>query len=582
MTRFTWLLTPLLVALLAWLPGVNWGLPTRTTDTMLFGDRRPWTGPELLALLPREDATASRGADVDATPLEPTTQPVLLNRSDADRAVIVRRYRLQSRQPDEFINFKSIAEMARRGDLDPRLYQYGGLWLYPLAGTLKLASMLGIVELRGDMAFYLDHPEKFGRFYVVARLVSVGWGLLGVVAVCWIVRRLTDHRLLATLAGIGFAVLPIVVNAAHEAKPHLAGSSLMLLSIIPATRFVERGRWRDAILTGLTSGAAAAMVLTASLGLSVLPMMAVLRRDTMRRRVDALLLALACAAGLYGATNPFVLYNALARQELLSSNLGNSTAMYAVGFSGLARALQLLAMGGTAAVLVMAVVGLVALVLRPRPRDHGSGATGQLAAQCDDNPSARGHELPRGTQCTPLLLLAGPAVLGLAQFVLLAAGKPAEYVRFALLPLSAMLVVAMVGIHRLLPVDDWARRVATLFVGCIGVFGTVQTFAYLGWAGGDPPSPARGDASRPGSPIVHVFYEPAPWSCPPINLFNTEIRLVPRDQLWSNSDDAGTTWIGPTNLASQFGVNDARETFNWAANQWFVRSTTTPSLDSER
>lgn len=557
--RTAWLLPPVLLALLAWLPGLNWGLPTRQADATLFGGRPPWSGAELLALLPADDPTASRGADVDATPLAPATQPVLLNGTDSQRAAIVRRYRLQSRQPDEFINFKSIADMARRGDFDPRLYQYGGLWLYPLAATLKVASLAALIDLRGDMAFYLDHPDTFGRFYVVARLVSVAWGLVGVVSVCWVARRLTDNRLLGALAGMGFALLPIVVNAAHEAKPHLAGTALMLLSVIPATRFVERGRWHDAILAGLTAGAAAAMVVSAVLGLAVLPAMALLRRDTARRRSIALLLSLACAAVLFGAANPFVLYNALARPELLSSNLGNSTAMYAVGFAGLARALHLLAMGGTVVLLVVAVVGLVAMAIRPLPRGRGSSSSGNAT----------------------ILLLAGPTLLVLTQFVLLAGGKPAEYVRFALLPLATSVIVAVVGVDRLVVNPRWSACLSSLLVGFITVLGSMETARFVRSSSSGEDASLGATLSNPGS-VMALAYEPAPWSCPPVDLFRTELWLVPRGRDWLARAGQGTTQLGPANLASQFGVRDPRETFNWAANQWFVRSTTTPGLNSGR
>ena len=32
--------------------GIHWGLPSRAADPYLFGERRPWTGNEILALAP--------------------------------------------------------------------------------------------------------------------------------------------------------------------------------------------------------------------------------------------------------------------------------------------------------------------------------------------------------------------------------------------------------------------------------------------------------------------------------------------------------------------------------------------------
>ena len=71
----------------------------------------------------------------------------------------------------------------KRGGLDPRLYQYGGLWIYPVGALLKVASLFHWVTLRRDVDFYIDNPDAFGRFYVIARLYAAAWGLIGVAAV---------------------------------------------------------------------------------------------------------------------------------------------------------------------------------------------------------------------------------------------------------------------------------------------------------------------------------------------------------------------------------------------------------------
>ena len=217
-----------LASLVVFLPGIGWGLPSRAADQFLFGDRPPWTGAEIIRLAGGFEADSGKGADVDANPLGRAAGPVVLNDTDAKRAEIVRRYRLQSHQPDEFINFAAIAGMAKRRDLDPRLYQYGGLWLYPVAGLLGLARVVGYVHLTGDLAFYLDHPEAFGRFYVVARLYSAAWGAVAAAVLFVLVRRLTRSDFAGFCGATAFALLPVVVTAAHEAKPHLAGAALVL------------------------------------------------------------------------------------------------------------------------------------------------------------------------------------------------------------------------------------------------------------------------------------------------------------------------------------------------------------------
>src|SRR5687767_191076 len=129
-----WLPALGLVAALVWfLVGIDWGLPSRRADAFLFGDRQPWSGKEILALAGGAGVDPNRGADVDVNPITSRDRPVVLNETDAQRAEIVRRYRLYSYQPDEMITFNALRQMnpgARQ--FDPKLYQYGGLWVYPV------------------------------------------------------------------------------------------------------------------------------------------------------------------------------------------------------------------------------------------------------------------------------------------------------------------------------------------------------------------------------------------------------------------------------------------------------------------
>src|SRR5687767_14624039 len=92
------------------LSGINWGLPSRDVDQYLFDSREPWTGRQILDLAPAT-SDDSIGADVDVNPLTRRDRPVVLNETDAQRAEIVRRYRLFSYQPDEMITFDALAGM---------------------------------------------------------------------------------------------------------------------------------------------------------------------------------------------------------------------------------------------------------------------------------------------------------------------------------------------------------------------------------------------------------------------------------------------------------------------------------------
>src|SRR4051794_3574592 len=97
----------LALALLVFTTGITWGLPSRKVDPYLFGSYPIWSGAEIEQLTTASTGAKwddpSRGADVDANPLPASTEPVWINATDANRAEIIRRYRLFTYQPDEMI-----------------------------------------------------------------------------------------------------------------------------------------------------------------------------------------------------------------------------------------------------------------------------------------------------------------------------------------------------------------------------------------------------------------------------------------------------------------------------------------------
>ncbi|MGH7177971.1 MAG: ArnT family glycosyltransferase, partial [Tepidisphaeraceae bacterium] len=390
------------------LSGTNWGLPGAWVNQFLFADRRAWSGREVLDRLGQLEGNGL-GADVDPNPIDrDASSSIIVNGTDSQRAEIVARYRLYSAQPDEMITFRALSTIAsHRGD--PRLYQYGGLWVYPIGALLKLSSMIGLVDLRADREFYLDHPHQFARFYIVARLYTVAFALAGVWAVFWIGRRIGGSNAVGALSALAYILLPVVVNMAHEAKPHLPAAVLILLAAIAATRFVDSGATRWWMLAAVLCGAAMSMVLSAFWGMAILPAMFILRRAPVR----VLAASVAVCVGTYGVCNPFVMIHLLGERTVLFSNLANSRAMYAAGFGGFANAVRLLSDATTPAILV---TGLAVAIIAMRKR-------------------------------SPIMcLLCAPGILVLGQFVLFAQAKPGEYARFALLPAIILAIASTAGL----------------------------------------------------------------------------------------------------------------------------------------
>lgn len=504
-----------LVAAGVFYSGIGWGLPSRAADPYLFGDRTPWTGRQIQALCGNAADDPLRGANVPTHVLDRSTT-VLLNADDRARAEIVRRYRLYTYQPDEMTTMMALAQMKpARGDFDPRMYQYGGLFLYPVGALLKIGSVLKLIDLRAGPAYYLDHPDAFGRFYIVARGMVAAWGVAGVWIAYALARRLGCRRFVASSAALAYVTMPVVVNMAHEAKPHLPGAVLMLLTVLLADQYVRTGRIRWAVAAGAAAGAAFGMVLSAVLVFAALPAMALLRRDTGRRRIVVTLIAVASGIAVYLITNPYVAINAITNRAVLRSNLGNSADMYHVGGwgSGVVNAGGLIAEGASPVIAILGAAGVAAAVI--------AGIRWYRGGRSDDHLLA----------AKLAILLGIPAGLQLVQFVALAAGKPGEYGRFAVFLDLALMLGTMAGLSRVIRDARGAAVASALVVAGTAVFGS---FYWAGFLRDCRPTTSRlaaaeviRAAERGGAGSVAIWAEPAPYSMPPVDLFRCRLLLLP-------------------------------------------------------
>jgi hypothetical protein len=499
------------VGALVFFSGGGWGLPSRAYDRFLFPSGKAWSGKEIVEKGGKWTADPDRSADADANPILDRSTPVWLNQSNQQKAEILRRYRLFSAQPDEMVTFMALAGMRpSTGNFDPRMYQYGGMWIYPVGALLKLASMVGLVTVRPDLDFYLDHPEQFARFYIVARVYSGLWGLFGVWAAFHLARRFSASRVLPGTVAACFVFLPIVINGAHEAKPHLAGAVLVMLSALAATRYVETGVRRWWIITGVMCGMAAGMVLSAGVALIVIPLMVVLHRASWQSRIRAMVGAGLIAVGVYCLTNPYVPIHLLHNPEILKKNLGAlGQAKAIVGkaseIGALANARRLITDGAS---IVGGVFGVIALLIAAVNRAWWTRQTrGRVVA----------------------ILLGLPAAAVLIQFTLLAGGKPGEFGRFAILPDVALMMAGVILVASTKWGRLWPRPMMASMVLLVGFHG----MSY--WAGFAEDSSRQLTAERlqalwqRGARTLGVRAEPAPYCLPPVDVDAWKIVLLPAD-----------------------------------------------------
>jgi len=536
--RSRWVLAALLLFSAGiFLTGITWGFPSRAVDPYLFGTHAVWTGQEIAQLAGDRSPDGRVGADVDVNPLAQRTAPVLLNETDQQRAEIVRRYRLYTAQPDEMITMMALASMSpARRDFDPKLYQYGGMWIYPVGALIKVFA-----NPRADQTYYLDYPEAFARFYLVARLYVVAFALLGTWAVFWIARRLSGGNVIvASAATLCYALMPVVVNMAHEAKPHLPGAVRVLLAVIAGTKYVESGRKRWWVLAGALCGAAAGMVLSAVLGVLIVPAMVLFRKESWVQRLVIAAAALVIAADVYAMSNPYVLKHLLGDRTVLLSNLKNSRAMYQAPASarGMLNAVRLIIEGASP---LVAFAGAVTAILVIRRRSAAGWMLGIVGA------------------------------LVLVQFFLLATDKPGEYGRFALLPNIGLCIAAALGIGTIARRPVFRIPLLAVLVISTAFFGAGYVWHFI--RDSQPMSSRLIAAKRlaekasEGASHLEITAEPAPYSMPPVDLFSWQITLLPRGQQVTADADVALQMVDtiPRHVSNTIDIDGV----HFAHGYWF-------------
>ena len=312
--------------------------------------------------------------------------------------------------------------------------------------------------------------------------------------------------------------MPVVIDLAHEAKPHLAGTVLILLTMLCALRYVRTrlGRWW--IATGIAAGAAMGMVLTGYVAFAAIPLMAI----TTERGIDRQLRLIA-ATGLIGSAvfallNPFFILNLIFHRQLLHSNVGNYGTFYqpALSIEALKITAGSIIEGASPGLTAMGILAGIVIAIR------GWQLRRVRAVRTVPAPMSRWW------------IMVVPSALVLLQMVLLAAGKTAEYARFGLL-VDVMMAIAAAVLIGILQMRARERAlIAVLLVAGTLFFGARYDVNFVrdrGIGSTRHQAAIALDTYSQVSQTLDVFAEPAPYFLPPVDLFSWKIVLQPQKNL---------------------------------------------------
>lgn len=280
------------------LPGIGWGLPCVKRNELTFGaDRTKWRAPKL-------------GAEAADDPW--ARYPNFLGGGRKRTGAFPRSAfnPVRSYHPDEYALLKSLSGM-RPGKLDfnPGFFGWPALQIYMVGGALKLAAGLGVIELRPDMDFYFQHPEKMAGLYIMGRLVTLLFAA-GCVVVVW----RAGCRLFGSVGGAAAATLLAAMGLFNVNARYMTADVPMLFWIAMVlwmcTHVLAGGGRKWYVLAGVFLGLAAGTRYQGALGAFVILAAHVLRepRAKLREAVCAknLWLAAAVSVVVFLLVNPYI------------------------------------------------------------------------------------------------------------------------------------------------------------------------------------------------------------------------------------------------------------------------------------
>jgi 4-amino-4-deoxy-L-arabinose transferase-like glycosyltransferase len=186
---------------------------------------------------------------------------------------------------DERVFVENVQQMAERGDLDHRYYEYPGLVFYLLRPALALA------------------PPRVGP-YLAARAVVALFGVLGCAAVYLLGRALAGPAV-GLVGALLMAVSPVAVHTAHMVRPDVVLQVFVTLALLALLRVGDRPS-RD-LAAGAAIGLAAAVKFS---GAFLVPSYLLRRALAPGPRLRGALLAAAAAALVFVLTTPYAVLHA--------------------------------------------------------------------------------------------------------------------------------------------------------------------------------------------------------------------------------------------------------------------------------
>jgi len=226
--------------------------------------------------------------------------------SESLRLAALRGFILGSSAADEIVVPQAIGRMnPKKLDLDPKSYEYGGAYLYPLGAVYFVLKSLGQLTATDNFIYYIEHPSNIARLYLAGRFMNL-LALIGTFVVLVLFGTKLSGRSAGTMSLLAYACAPMILNQVVISKPHICAAFFSLLAVYLLALYA--GNQKRAYLAGsiLSAGWAAGSACFAAVIFVFYPILLFERRRAKRAIVDSVLVFLGIVA-LFLITNPYAI-----------------------------------------------------------------------------------------------------------------------------------------------------------------------------------------------------------------------------------------------------------------------------------
>ncbi len=247
--------------------GIRWGLPGAERTDLVFPEHL--RTDEFYALMrdTRDDIYritegSPCGYSKTNTQVSPIKQSLgIHNNTDSivigsDRRILanaIRPYLLKAHHADEQMTISALSNVKpKKLQFNPRLYHYGGVFIYSTGAWLGISHVLGLSRITPDLVFYLRNPAEMARIIVAGRTLGALAMTLSAVLVFLIGRRLYSTRA-GFLASLFFALSPAVIAQAHIMKPYPM-ATFFALACVYASTFLDTKKTAVYLACGIAGG----------------------------------------------------------------------------------------------------------------------------------------------------------------------------------------------------------------------------------------------------------------------------------------------------------------------------------------